>query len=368
MGVVGVMGIAGAGIAAAQEYQQKRLIQVGEVQKWIPFEDIRKLAIKSHQEGRCGGFMDVTRFASTYKAQGKLVAHFPKNKMPRHENEVLPYLEKLSSSELLGQTEVLSTKFKNRYYTSDYGVNSMQYLFEQFKKYGAHRSDIEVKMFKHKDFKQPSVIAAIQGQGATKDEFVVIGGHGDSVNWSMGMPHPDGLAPGADDNASGTSTVLEVFRVLAQGDFRPKRTLLFMIYAGEELGLLGSQEIAQYFRHGDEKVIGVMQFDMTAYPGDGSFIHFIMDNTNSELTKFSTMLADKYVKQPWKMHNCGYACSDHASWDRAGYAATFPFEAGDHDNPKIHTKNDTIQNGLDFKFGLQFAQLGTAFAIEMGLK
>jgi leucyl aminopeptidase len=66
------------------------------------------------------------------------------------------------------------------------------------------RSDITVSLFKH-SWGQPSVIARIKGAGPNADEVVIIGAHEDSTNGGGSK-----RSPGADDDASGTSTVLEV--------------------------------------------------------------------------------------------------------------------------------------------------------------
>lgn len=172
-------------------------------------------------------------------------------------------------------------------------------------------------------------------------------------------------APGADDDASGSATVLEVFRVLVQSGFRPDRTLDFMAYAGEEAGLLGSQDIARRYQSARASVYGVMQFDMTMYAGTGKQITFMTDYVNKDLTKFTEMLIDTYVKIPWSEDRCGYGCSDHASWTKAGYASVIPFESKFDDyNPKIHSAGDGM-NLLDADFGASFGRLGLAFMIEM---
>lgn len=366
-------------ITLTQAQTGERLIQVGDVQKWMTPAQIRALAIKSHEEGHCGGFMDVTDFVN---ASGKRRVNTKKNystmylledRRPHFTRDVNELLGKLSAAQLQSYVEKLSS-FHNRHYQSEEGVQSMEWIASQFQKIKSKnkRSDVIVEYFDHKNFKQPSVVATIAGHGELAEEIVVIGGHGDSVNWSGSASsgshsQSHARAPGADDNASGTSTVLEIFRVINESGFRPKRTLKFMIYAGEEEGLLGSQDIAEDAKHNEDDVVAVIQFDMTQYPGNGRKIHFITDHTNKELTKFTQMLADKYVKMPWTTTTCGYACSDHASWHSYGYAAVFPFEA-DNYNPKIHTSKDLINEQTDFEFGLQFAKLGVAFAVELGLE
>jgi leucyl aminopeptidase len=180
-----------------------------------------------------------------------------------------------------------------------------------------------------------------------------------------GFPNPNGRAPGADDDASGVATLLEVYRSLMETGFRPDRSIAFIGYAAEERGLLGSQEISRAWRQQGKQVRGVLQLDMTMFPGTTRAITFVTDYVNPELTRFSTQLVDTYVKAPWAETQCGYACSDHASWQKLGYAAAFPFEATfDGSNQAIHTERDLI-GLLDMQHGLHFAKLGASFAIEM---
>ena len=68
------------------------------------------------------------------------------------------------------------------------------------------------------------------------EETVIIGAHRDHFGQQAGL-----VFPGADDNASGTAVLLEVARVFAESGFKPKRSLLFISFSGEEQGLLGSR-------------------------------------------------------------------------------------------------------------------------------
>lgn len=74
-----------------------------------------------------------------------------------------------------------------------------------------------------------------------KDETVILGAHRDHFGRQAGL-----LFAGADDNASGTAVVLETARAIAQSGVRPKRSVLFVSFSGEEHGLLGSKS---YVRH-----------------------------------------------------------------------------------------------------------------------
>jgi len=225
------------------------------------------------------------------------------------------------------------------------------------------RTDIEVSLFPH-SWLQPSVIARIQGSGPNEDELVIIGGHEDSVAGGA-----TGRSPGADDDASGSSTVLEVFRVIVASGFKPQRTLEFHAYAAEEVGLRGSQDIATRYQAEGKTVAGMVQFDMTGYtrPGSTPRVGLIQDFVNPALTTFVGKLINEYTNIGWVASRCGYACSDHASWTRAGFPSSFPFEGPFNElNPDIHTSRDTLDK-LSLEHIVEFAKLGLGFAVEMSL-
>ena len=115
-----------------------------------------------------------------------------------------------------------------------------------------------------------------------------------------------------------------------------------------------------------EPVVAVLQMDMVMYPSTQHTIHFVLDNVDAGLTRFAHKLVKKYLKSHSAETRCGYACSDHASWDRMGFATVFPFEASfESMNPNIHSAEDTFDQGLDGDYALEFAKLNTAFAVEM---
>ena len=90
---------------------------------------------------------------------------------------------------------------------------------------------------------------------------------------------------------------------------------------------MGSKEIAGIYNQNQEKVIGVLQLDMTLYHGSrNQDIILISDYTNQEQNAFLGNLIDKYLQLSWMYDRCGYACSDHASWTGNGFPASFPFE------------------------------------------
>ena len=110
----------------------------------------------------------------------------------------------------------------------------------------------------------------------------MVGAHLDSIN-----PGNIADAPGADDDASGVAAVSEVLRAVLASGFTPKRTLQFMAYAAEEVGLRGSTEIAEdYAADPSRKVVAALQMDMTGFAGSPQDMYFITDYVSADLTEF----------------------------------------------------------------------------------
>ncbi|KAI8870404.1 Zn-dependent exopeptidase [Ramicandelaber brevisporus] len=254
------------------------------------------------------------------------------------------------------------SNFQNRYYNSDYGRQSSASLNSQVLSIiqSTGRSDVTASTYKH-SFPQTSTIATIPG--STKaSEIVIISAHQDSINqWSPRT----GRAPGADDDGTGTVTILEAFRGLLASGFKPARTVEFHWYAGEEGGLLGSKDISNSYKRSSRAVHAQAQFDMTGYPETLNQVGIINDYTNPELTEFVRKLFRTYTSaQPVDLR-CGYGCSDHASWYNAGYRSSAPFETASLDyNGYIHTESDSYEK-VNFDHALHFAKVAAAFAIEL---
>ena len=153
-------------------------------------------------------------------------------------------------------------------------------------------------------------------------------------------------------------------------NFAPDRTIKFMSYAAEEVGLRGSGDIAAQFKNQNQHVMGVLQFDMTNYTKREKEIVLITDYTDLGQNSYMKQLISTYLPEfKVKEERCGYACSDHASWNRHGFPVSFPFETRmDEYNQNIHTENDTLdvsQNNANHT--VTYAQLALAYIIEMGL-
>ncbi|MET1257435.1 M20/M25/M40 family metallo-hydrolase, partial [Aliikangiella maris] len=324
---------------------------------------IPQLSQLMHDEfHRCGGFI----FHDTF-TEAHLFATAPMQTTPsiavnytiNNSSGVNALVNEMSTTNLSSTVNTLKN-YHNRYYTQQSGVDAANWIKSEWQSISNGRSDISVETYGH-SWSQPSVIATITGT-AYPNEIVVIGGHLDSINQSNPS---SGRAPGADDNASGIAVVTETLRAIVASGFKPERTVKIMGYAAEEVGLRGSKAIAQNYSSTGKNVIGVAQFDMSGYKGNQSAdIVFISDYTNNAQNQFMGQLVDTY--QPSVSHEnsqCGYACSDHASWNNEGFAASFPAEARiNNSNPNIHTSSDT---SYDVSHSIKFARLSAAYIAEL---
>lgn len=185
-------------------------------------------------------------------------------------------------------------------------------------------------------------VVAIQKGCLYPEEYVVCGAHYDSYNNTPG--HPDSLyAPGADDNASGVSGILETARILSRHRF--ERSLVFVNFGAEEVGLIGSAAYAKDCADRDMHIVGYFNLDMIGYLEEGSDIHVNLlytpqDSTLARYVKqFSrTYYPDMRIWQDWLPQGD----SDYSSFNRNGYAAIQLFEDTHHSSPFIHTTDDIL--------------------------
>ena len=236
--------------------------------------------------------MDITNGTpgGSLRAAEKITVTFPKK--VEYNETVSPLLKKLDKKKMYKNLEKF-TSFHTRYYKSEYGAQSSAWLYNKIKEAidgsGASKYGIEVKTFAH-PWGQNSIIATIPGKS---NNIVVIGAHQDSINLFL----PSILAaPGADDDGSGTVTILEAFRVLLKSEIilqgNASNTIEFHWYSAEEGGLLGSQAIFSAYEKEGRNVKAMLQQDMTGYikgtidAGKPESVGVITDFVDPGLTEF----------------------------------------------------------------------------------
>ena len=174
---------------------------------------------------------------------------------------------------------------------------------------------------------------------------VYVGAHFDSIS-----PTAATLAPGADDNASGTAAVLEAARVLSGHSFA--YTIKFAAFNEEEQGMVGSRNYCAKIAAEEERVIGCFNFDMIAYAGTDAAPPDLAIYTNSASIELAYVLAAACTAfvpdgvEPKVFEDAGATWSDHVSFWNRGYKAITGIEDGGAWSdfcPWYHTVEDTIE-------------------------
>lgn len=289
----------------------------------------------------------------------------PINYSLNQENLVTESFQNISQDHLSSVIVKLSS-YPNRSAYTQHGIDSYKWIESHFVELAKNRTDVEVELFKHAKYNQPTVIFTVKGSDPVlKNEIIVLSAHGDTIN--NNTTDVNAIAPGADDNASGVAVIMEVLRRLVELDYKPQRTLQFIVYAAEEPQDRASYELTRWYRANNKNVIGVLNFDQTNYKVGAYDIVLIEDHTSKGQNLFLINIIESYLKTPWTWQTCGYACTDHHSWTIEGYPASSPGESTfDVENPNIHTENDTFASmGNSSEHSVLFVKLGLAFVIEL---
>jgi leucyl aminopeptidase len=340
--------------------------------------DKLKLSKYMHENKRCGGFelIDLpksttlnTKLKNPYADLFKHMKPQAKKRLTvkrdglRYDKKIADLTEEVSPQRLKDHVSWMSN-YTTRHHSGSTNNNHVNDLKGRLENLIKEKSDyVKVDLINHSRTGQRTVRARIEGR-SRPNEIVLLGAHFDSINQYGFL---DNRAPGADDDASGSANLLEVFELLLKAE-RPARSVEFMWYAAEEIGLVGSSEVAQTYRQENRDVVSVLQLDMTLFPGSGELtMAYMTDFTSPELTTYFEDLNRLYVRAGVQKDRCGYGCSDHASWHRQGYAAVMPFEAAfDKMNQNIHTAKDVISQSVSFTHAAAFSKLALAYVMSVG--
>lgn len=184
-------------------------------------------------------------------------------------------------------------------------------------------------------------VIAIQPGTEFPDEYIIVAAHYD---------HPDG--PGADDNASGTSGVLECARILSQHQF--KRTILYIPFNGEERWMVGSYPFVEKCAREDMNILGVFDMDMIGFwpgPDYGPVTMYSGYSYISErLFEYYQNVANIYIPEmpTYRFTKKDSYGGDHMCFNIHEYPALYIGDIEYHtENIYYHTPNDTIGTGVN---------------------
>jgi len=187
-----------------------------------------------------------------------------------------------------------------------------------------------------------NVIAEFPGLNA--NEIVVVGSHLDSRG--PNNTSPTDLAPGADDNGTGSAINLlfaHLIRLQNIGGLFT-RTLRLMTFCGEEQGLLGSRNIAQVYKNNSVNVVAMFNADMVGYqpPGQQTTIAFMNGSASPSLTQSCMNIVQTYLPTT-AIGRTTACCSDQQAFHEQGYPALGVFETPTSGvvYPDYHRATDT---------------------------
>jgi carboxypeptidase Q len=172
-----------------------------------------------------------------------------------------------------------------------------------------------------------NTVAEIRGS-EKPDEVVIIGAHLDS--WDLGT--------GSTDNGTGSMAVLEAARALAKLNLKPKRTIRFVLFSGEEQGLYGSQEYVKAHKNDLEKISGVLVHDT----GTGRVLTLGLHDNYQDRELVDQVLAplrELKLMEPRMARSYG---TDHLSFDEVGVPGFFCMQDRAEYNLTHHSQSDTF--------------------------
>ena len=205
-----------------------------------------------------------------------------------------------------------------------------------------------------------NVAALLPGKGRRANEYIVVGAHYDHLGKRGQFPGTtDKIHYGADDNASGTAGLLELARMFSRSS-PPPRSLIFIAFSGEEMGLLGSKHYAEHPLVPLEKTVAMLNLDMIGRVSNNT----IMIGGAGTSAAFDMMLQRADAKSPLTLSTRwrdGRAPSDITSFVNKGIPGIM-FFSGLHAD--YHRPTDTPDK-VNYKAQTQVVDLAADIIDEI---
>ena len=192
-----------------------------------------------------------------------------------------------------------------------------------------------------------NVVGWIEGSDPVlKNEYIVLGAHYDHLGYgevgSLYRGDEVLIHNGADDNASGTTGLLELAEKIGSEPDNFKRSIIFMAFSGEELGLLGSIHIVNNSPVSIENIAAMLNMDMIGRMNEDTVLNLIGVGTS---TNFKSLLEEKN-KYGFKLSftDDGFGGSDHQSFTNKNIPVLFFFTGTHEDYHKPSDDADKINS------------------------
>jgi len=195
-------------------------------------------------------------------------------------------------------------------------------------KRGPVEMEIEIaNTFSEKPVEVYNTVGEIRGT-EKPEEVVLLGAHLDS--WDLGT--------GSTDNGTGTMAVLEAARALAKLELKPKRTIRFVLFSGEEEGLVGSKKYVEAHKEELEKISAALVHDT----GTGRVLTLGLHDNYQDRELVDQVLAplgELKLLEPSTRRSFG---TDHASFNEAGVPGFYVIQDGAEYSKTHHSQSDTF--------------------------
>jgi Peptidase family M28/FlgD Ig-like domain len=251
--------------------------------------------------------------------------------------------------------------FETRYAFADNRDEVTAWIQNRFFEIGFE--DVILDSFYWNETWQQNVIASLPGN-ITPDEYIILGGHHDSI---VNSGDPMIEAPGADDNASACAAVLEIARVLQLMDYQPDCTILLCTFAAEEFGLIGSFEMADSMNAANTNIRVMLNNDMIANNTrpPGEWIIDICEYSDAEyLTELGIDIMEEYTSLNYGTSFINSAGNDSYAFWQNGFNTTRYRE--NEFSPNYHTILDIIDY-CDLAYCTEVVKLSAAMLLTLDM-
>jgi Zn-dependent M28 family amino/carboxypeptidase len=210
------------------------------------------------------------------------------------------------------------------------------------------------------------VVAVLRGSDPElRNTYVVLSAHMDHIGVGSAAARGDSINNGADDDASGTSAVLEVAEAFAALPQAPARSIIFLTVSGEEKGLLGSRHFVEHPVVPLASMVANINIDMIGRNAPDSVVAIGQDYSSlgpltQEVVRNHPKLGITVGRDIWPQERFFFR-SDHYNFARKEVPAIF-FFAGVHED--YHRPSDEVER-IDAGKAARIARLAYYLALEI---
>jgi Zn-dependent M28 family amino/carboxypeptidase len=230
--------------------------------------------------------------------------------------------------------------FTTRHTASPLNLKAANWLKTELQTIGY--TDVALHDFKYQGQTRHNVVATKRGK-TDPDIFIIVCAHYDSR--MENLDDHISVAPGADDNASGVATILELSTVLHQ--VATDCSIRFILFSGEEQGLLGSSAYAKHAHDSGMNIRLLINLDMVGHVTDGENPSIIIEIDSGNTSPVNDEPSRQFGKQMAAAAGAGLKTrfgpiysSDYMPFEHFGYVCVGLFDGADGE-PFYHTQNDT---------------------------